>query len=326
MQQTKRHHYVPKTYLNSFCDKEGKLLVYRKDGPSEPLKVTPDNTQFRRYYYSQPIQDGGQDNNTLEALFSAVESYWPATVNALKHRSDVNSRIESIIQFICLQRVRVPACRDMVEAIEAQFVKDTLITMLANGQLPPLPPELADLPNKLKISIDPHRSIHRMVDMLRAMGNLIDKLGFVVIHNKTKRPFLTSDNPVLWFDPTLPFLEQKPYTINPQGPILLFFPVSPDMGLLGTSGDLERFQCFGFEHQENSDEEWVEIMNAQICRFAYEAVIASASGQEYIIECFKDVSPVHEASSLRTKTGNLTIHKLAFDKRVQKQKWNPNNK
>lgn len=323
MQQTKRHHYVPKTYLKSFCDKDGKLLVYRKDGPSEPLKLTPDNTQFRRYYYSQPSPDGGQDNNSLEAIFSAVESHWPAVINTLNQRGDVNSKIEIIFQFISLQRARVPACRDMVESVEAQFVKDTLLTMLANGQLPPLPPELTDLPNKLTISIDPHRSILAIANILRAMGDFIDKLGFIVVHNNTKRPFLTSDNPVLWFDPTVPFSEQKPYSINPGGPILFFFPLSTEMGLLGSNDYLEGFQRFGFEHQDISDDSWVEIMNAQICRFAYEAVIATTSEQEYIIECFQDISPVHESSSLKTKTGTLTIHKLAFGKRLQKQKWHP---
>ncbi len=76
MQQKKRHHFVPKAYLNTFCDQRGKLLVYRKDSPQEPLHGAPGATQFRRYfyYYSQPIPEGGRDNNTLEAFFSIIET------------------------------------------------------------------------------------------------------------------------------------------------------------------------------------------------------------------------------------------------------------
>jgi hypothetical protein len=74
MQQTKRHHHVPKAYLKVFCDVQGKLLVYRKDAPTEPLHQVPDATQFRRYYYSQPLIDGSQYNNTLEVAFSSIEA------------------------------------------------------------------------------------------------------------------------------------------------------------------------------------------------------------------------------------------------------------
>lgn len=139
MQQSKRHHYVPKAYLKAFCDDQGKLRVYRKEAPGKPLHQAPDATQFRKFYYSQPIPDGGQDNNTLEALFSSVETHWPETVVKLHARGDVNDRLENIFQFIALQRVRVPASRDAVESMLAQTVKDTMKVMLANGKMSPPP-------------------------------------------------------------------------------------------------------------------------------------------------------------------------------------------
>lgn len=205
MQQKKRHHFVPKAYLNAFCDKKGRLFIYRKDAPSTPLHVTPDATQFRRYYYSQPTPAGDQDNNTLEDLFSEIESAWPETVEKLNKSEDVNNRLENIFQFMALQRARVPATRDMVEAMLAQTVKDTMKTMLASGRLAPPPRGLDDLPNNIEISIDPHRSIHAMVHIIQGMEQLYSMIGFAIVHNTTDQLFLTSDNPVLWFDPSLPF-------------------------------------------------------------------------------------------------------------------------
>lgn len=322
MQQTKRHHFIPKAYLKAFCDSNGRLLVYRKDAPSPPLRVSPDATQFRRYYYSQPTAEGGQDNNTLEALFSTIESNWPETVSKLHRRENVNDRLENIFEFMSLQRARVPAARDAVEAMLAQTVKDTMKVMLANGTLPPPPPGYEDLPDQVQVSIDPHRSIHAMASIIQGMGQLYSMLGFAAIHNATTHPFLTSDNPVLWFDPSLPFDAQLPYTINTEkGAVMFFFPVSPKLALVGSPEYKETFGRHGLLHSEAPDETWVQVMNAQVCRFAYEAVIAQSAGDEKLIADYADVSPVHEGTALRVGQGNLTIHRLVFGRRATKVKW-----
>ena len=321
MQQTKRHHFVPKAYLKAFCDRLGKLRVYRKDGPAEPLHQVPNATQFRKYYYSQPTPDGGQDNNTLETVFSSIESHWPETVAKLHARGDVNDRLENIFQFIALQRVRVPASRDAAESMLAQTVKDTMEVMLANGKLAPPPPGLADLPDLVQVSIDPHQSIHSMVAMMQGMGQLFSTVGFAAVHNATERPFLTSDNPVLWFDPSLSFDEQRPYTVQPGGPVLLVFPVSPKLALIGSTQYKEVFGTHGLQHSDVPDVGMVDLINAQVCRFAYEAVIAQSLGQEEVIAEFASVSPVHEALPVPLAKGMATIHRYAFGRRPTKPKW-----
>ncbi len=322
MKQIKRHHFIPKAYLKAFCDQKGKLLVYRKDDPLKPLCQTPDSTQFRRYYYSQPTTEGGKDNNTLEALFSTIESDWPETVAKLHRREEANDRLANIFEFMTLQRVRVPAARDAVEAMLAQTVKDTMTLMLANGELPPPPPGLEDLPNQVQVSIDPHRSIHSMAAMMQGMGQLYSMLGFAAVHNATTRPFLTSDNPVLWFDPSLPFDAQRPYTINPDGgSVLLVFPVSPKLALVGSTEYKDTYGQHGLLHRDVPDETWVDLINAQVCRFAYEAVIAKSAGQEKVIAKYAGVSPVHEAVALQVGKGMATIHQQVFGPRVAKPKW-----
>ena len=322
MQQSKRHHFVPKAYLRTFCNDKGRLLVYRKDGPLEPLHVVPDATQFRRYYYSQPTGAGGQDNNSLEALFSAIESDWPETVARLHRREDVNDRLENIFQFISLQRVRVPANRDTAEAMLARVVKDTIKVMLTNGKLPPPPPGLDDLANQVQVTIDPHESIHAMASVMQGMSKLFSMMGLVAVHNATRLPLLTSDNPVFWFDPSLPFDEQLPYTINPNGgPVFLAFPVSPKLVLIGSNEYRETFGVHGLLHRDVSDETWVDSVNTQVCRFAYEAVIAQNRGQEDRIATYADVSPVHQAVSLQVAKGVTTIHRQVFGPRVGRPKW-----
>lgn len=321
MHQTKRHHYVPKAYLKAFCDDQGKLLVYRKDAPTQPLHQVPDATQFRRYYYSQPMPDGGQDNNKLEAAFSSIETHWPATVAKLHARGDVNDRLENIFHFIALQRVRVPASRDMAESILAQTVKDTLTFMQATGELPPLPKCFEDLPNQVQVAVDPHRSIHAMVSMLHGMAKFFSLIGLAAVHNNTGVPFITSDNPVLWFDPSVPFNEQRPYTIQPGGPVIFVFPVSPKLALIGSTQYSELFRTRGLQHTDVPDQDMVYAINSQVCRFAYEAVITQEVGWEELIAEHAGVSPVHEAVNIPVAKGMATMHRMAFGQRATKPKW-----
>ncbi|HZX51097.1 MAG TPA: DUF4238 domain-containing protein [Pseudomonas sp.] len=322
MLQKKRHHFVPKTYLNSFCDPKGRLFVYRKDSPQKPLYVKPDATQFRGYYYSQPIPEGGQDNNTLEDLFSTIESKWPDTIARLHRRESINDALENLFEFMTLQRVRVPAARDAVESILAQTVKDTLNLLHAKSELPPLPLGSEDLLNQIQVSIDPHMSIHAMADISRGMGELYSVLGFAAVHNSTQRPFLSSDNPVLWFDPSIPFDKQQPYRVNlNEGLVHLIFPVSPILVLIGATEYADTYAQHGLLHTDAPNEDWVEMINAQICRFAYEAVIAPSSSQEDLIMSFTNISPVNEATTIRVGQSMATVHQMVFGTRAAKPKW-----
>lgn len=319
MQQKKRHHYVPKAYLNAFCNEAGRLLVYRKDAPGKPLHVAPDATQFRRFYYSQPQLDGGTDNNRLEDMFSDIEGDWPDTVLRLHRRENMDEKLNNIFEFIALQRARVPASRDAVEAMLAATVKTSMKTMLETGKLPLPPKGFEDLPEKLVISIDPHRSIQAMVAIIEGMGLLFSSIGLAAVHNATPLPFLTSDNPVVWFDPSLPFAQQRPYTVRLDGPIVMQFPVSPTLMLLGASEYKKHFSTHGLTHCNVPDEGWVEQVNAQTCRFGYEAVIAQSPGQETIINEYVAVSPVHQAITM--SVGDATLHRYVFGPRIPKPKW-----
>ena len=322
MQQTKRHHYVPKAYLKAFSDPQGKLRVYRKDDPTRPHHVVPDATQFRRYYYSQPKPDGGKDHNTLEGLFSAVESQWPETVARLHRRENCNDRLENIFNFMSLQRVRVPAARDATENVLRHSVHAALELLSAQGKLPPPPAGFEDLLSRVHVTIDPHQSIHAMVTMLRGMATLWSILGIAAVHNNTEVPFITSDNPVLWFDASLPFSQQRPYTIDPSGSdAFLAFPVGPKLAIIGSQEYREAYGAHGLLHGDVPDAQFVEMVNAQTSRFAYEAVIAQSPGHERVIEEFASVSPVHEAVTIPMARGFATIHRMAFGPRVAKPKW-----
>ena len=323
IQQKKRHHFVPKAYLKAFANEDGQVLVYRKDNPERALLAKPDTTQFERYYYSQPMPEGGQDNNTLEDIFCEVESAWPALVERLARKESVNDDIDHFIQFVALQRARVPAARDAVEAALAATVKDTLRMLVRNGKLPPPPSGFEHILDKIDVSIDPHKSIHAMPGLINKIGELFDTVGLAIIHNTSDVPFLTSDNPVVWYDPSVPFAKQNPYSIFPSGPIAIQFPISPKMMLFGAKEYRERYRFEGLMHGEIPDVEWVRSANAQTCRFGYSAVIAQHSGQEEMIQAHSALSPVFDHSSLELGAETVSMGRFIFGTRVAKPKWIP---
>jgi hypothetical protein len=123
-QRKKKHHFIPITYLKHFADDGGRVFAYRKDMPDDAIHTLPENIGYIKYYYSQPLPNGGMDDNRLEDYFSKdVESAWDQIVKTVKEGLSVNPMLEGLFKFIGLLHARVPAARDMVEFIEAEQTK-----------------------------------------------------------------------------------------------------------------------------------------------------------------------------------------------------------
>lgn len=317
----KRHHYVPKAYLKFFCDSEGMVRVYLKDDPDKPFQLSPDNVAFHKYYYSQPLPGGGKDHNRLEDVFSALEGKWPPIVERILVRKEVNGELEDIFSFMALQRARVPATRDAAEKMLAEMVKATASVLDAAGELPPKPEGYEDILDSAQVSIDPHQSIHAMVSIIQGMEYVFGQIGIGSLHNTTDIPFLTSDNPVIWFDPSVPETSMRPYALRPGGPIVLLFPISPQLMIYGDSSMRDPFARYGFRHGDLPKRASVKMMNRQICRFAYRAVFAQSVGQEDVIRKHAALSPVLRSHAVSVDGGALSFNEYVFGKRERKPKW-----
>ena len=320
----KRHHFIPIVYLKSFCDDEGKVFVYRKDDPKNPFHQKPDKTGFHKYYYSQPIPEGGMNHDALENFFSEIESPWPSIVELIQQSKYVDgNKRGALFDFLLLQYIRVPANRDFFENICAAGAKAIMRQLDTVGKLPALPKGLEDYLEHVEIAVDPHRSILAMPSIVSAIEEkILRRLGFGVIHNKTDVPFLTSDNPVIWFDPSVPEEEIQPYGIRPNGPVMLLFPVSPNLMIIGKSSLNEKFIRYGIGYAECRNSELAKKYNHYICQFAYETVFARERGQETIIEEHAHLSPVLETSEIPQENERIVIIRPIFGQRNRKPAWN----
>lgn len=314
----KRHHYVPVTYLRNFTDQRGRVYVYRKDDPEKPLPLRPQEAGLERYYYSQFADDGTRDDDQLEAAFNLFENLWPSIVEGLSSRQAEFRNSDYLIAFMAMSRVRVPAFRDAIELQLARSVGNHAKLLYKAGELAPLPEGHEDLLEKLLVSIDPQKSIEAMAHLARPIGMLLAHLEMEAVHNQTGIPFITSDNPLIYFDPTVPESRMLPYTVLPQGPVEALFPVTPNLLVRAHS----RFSGHGVQHRDTDNARWVRRVNRLTAKFAYKAVFASTAEVATLVRTHASKSPVLEFHEEDVASGGiLAFSQFVFGKRPIKTPW-----
>jgi hypothetical protein len=261
------------------------------------------------------LPEGGQDNNTLEDFFSTIESTWPPLVDRMRSGSATSSDLEALYNFMGLMRVRVPAARDMVEILLAEQIKATARRLDQTGKLPLKPKGQEDILDHMSVSIDPHQSLHAMPALARGFGIVLDQLKFEVVHNETDVSFLTSDNPVAYFDPTVQEASVLPYQVRPPfGSIELLFPVDPDTVLRGCTGP------HALRHVTLTDRQSAKRINRFAARFGYRFVFSRDQTHEALITKHAGSSPVLKANVAPNPTSGPSFESV-FGVRPIKPKW-----
>lgn len=315
----KKHHYVPVAYLRAFTGPEGRVWAYRKDEPEKPLHVQPATIAYERYYYSQPLEGGGRDHNTLEDFFSRLEGEWPPLVARLEKGTTAGEDIGILHEFLALMRIRVPAARDMIELSLAEMVKAETRVLDRAGALPPKPEGMEDILDQVTVAIDPHQSLLAMPALLQGLARLLDMVGLQIVHNDTGVNFITSDNPVISFDPAVPEDRMKPYQVDRTlERVELLFPLTPRLLLRGHS---EMRRARGLRHVRLSATSEVKRINRLVARFGYRFVFASSDNYGVLVTKYAGLSPTMRMLSIPRITGELFFSEYVFAPRVQKVKW-----
>ena len=318
----KKHHYIPKAYLKAFADEDGKVHVCRKDEPTKVFRQSPGGVGFHKYYHSQPLPDGGMDHNKLEDFFSQYEGRWPGIVERIRRKENVNESIRDIFFFIGLQRFRVPAFRDSAENKLATLVKASIKHQKeATEELLQLPKGFEHGYNNFDVPIDPYQSILAMGHVLREFDKFLNEIGICVFHNTTDIPYLTSDNPVMWFDPSIPDKEMLPYNVRKGGPITFLFPIAPDLLIYGDSNIKAQFEQYGLTYSEDDEPGSIKAANSYVCQFAYEAVFGPEDGFKKLVQQHADISPVLKCQIIPAPKGQLVLSQFIWGKRTRKPKW-----
>ena len=282
-----RHHFISVAYMNGFTDERGKVYVYRSEVPGDPRASSPRSVGFERYYYSQKLPEGGQENHRFEDLWSTVETVWPETVRALADRRLSPAISFNVMGMQTIMRARVPATRERhAHMLEAKLRTETQIAE-EFGLLPPELERYAGQFDTVPIGINPHQTLAAMQEEFKAFGNLCFQLGFEVLHNKTDTPFITSDNPVCSYNPDQPLHSRTPYDHSSE--VELIFPVSSSMLIRASSK--RRPANMISRHRDLSDVRKVRLLNRTIAQFSYRMTIAKDRSSDDLIRAHASLVP-----------------------------------
>lgn len=204
-----RHHYIPRFYLERFCNADtGLLSVYASD---KVFKSKPSMTGFQNNYYSLDwISD--DEANALEDIFMKFESNACSGFNIINKQElpDGQERYDLSI-FIGLLLTRVPSRREIVRATLQAFIEKFIQESIAVNQKsrdevssilglernnPQYDNILDSFFDGLKVDVHNKASLPFVLHGTK-IGEILHTMRWQVFVNNTEYEFVTSDDPVL---------------------------------------------------------------------------------------------------------------------------------
>ena len=236
MGKPRKQHYIPQSYLNRFTA-NGELVVF--DFINErKFATSPQNVAHIKDFYSTDIKESA-DENIVESYFSKVENSAQNIIDEYVNtmRPPNKKNWVRLAEFIAGMYVRVPKFRFEYLEFAEGFLNMRAHHVLANPtsykyqQLAKhgKPEEL--LKDVSKIQITPHQNqyVLAMLKSIPKLTGVISQMTFTLLYSCGSSRFITSDNPVILFDP-------KPDRYHGSGwvkdSIESYFPLSPFTCLL----------------------------------------------------------------------------------------------
>lgn len=298
----KRHHFVPIAYLKAWAKSDGKVFAYLADKGGEPLDMKPDQIGFERYYYSFTAESGEPDHDSFEEMFGRVETHWPRVLAAVTEESLSPEIAHWLYAMMTIMRTRGPAARDFNQALIELEWRTTCRILAERGRLPAKLKRYEAELDTVRIAISEEQTLRKMSDGMRHLGDLTRPLGFEILVNDTATDFITSDNPVVYFDGE-DLAIKDPY--SEASTMELLFPLSPRYLLRGSYrlawlGQLPSFRRLGGEPE-------IAAVNEITARYAYRMAFARDKRCSELIEEHRLTSPMFEGSVVQ-KPNEVQFH------------------
>jgi hypothetical protein len=235
MSRIKYQHYVPRFYLERFCDAQGMVWVFDKS-LGKSYRRRPSEVGGETYYYDVPKLDEHVGvEQFVEKFFQPVEAEIASIFAVLLRKLESGSYFKiydeqrnSLAVFLALQLIRTPSHRLFALQMRAEIEKLGFKAYLQHEH-----PELAE--KDFEVTWDKKREsffhAQRILDMdsLKRVAGVLYNHIWTVVENDSAKPLYTSDSPVVrkahgsggW---------RSHYGIASRG-IQLMFPLSPRFSL-----------------------------------------------------------------------------------------------
>jgi len=216
MNNPKRHHFVPESYLKGFSEeKTGMLNIYSKIS-AVWRRQKPKKVMVRSKYYHQDSAPDGIDKNILEKMLgSSIEPKGMEALKKLITEPDALNEegMADILVYLQFQRFRVPRQADLAKAL-AKSVLTRELHKTSEGR------------EALKHSEIVIKDSFRINFMEMSHGTLtpyFSRMIWLLIEAEHGTSFITSDSPVTFHNPdVIPPAEPGPALYGTS----VFFPIN----------------------------------------------------------------------------------------------------
>ncbi len=249
----RKHHYLPRFYLEGFRiepQKGKKSHIWQINKYDEQHHFSPaiDDTGCIRDFHTIDLNDEEPDHITIEASLSRLESEQAALVQSILKTNSIDvSQIEMLSLFISMMRYRVPSFATHIEKSLQSVVLDTFKIMYQNGQLNNPPEEIKKLIEEksideaIKVDISNWKILSHMFEVALSPESLFHLSEYnyhLYIIDNDEMTFVTSDNPIALYHPD--YDKIKPYGVGlAMGGVELTFPLTSRI-LICAGLDVER--------------------------------------------------------------------------------------
>lgn len=296
--EPKRHHYVPRFYLNGFTGAKGQLFVVNRP-TGHSFRTIPDNVAGENYF--NRIEVEGMDPNALEKALAEFEAEVAPALERIKDTKSLAKEEERahLVNFMAAIALRNPWRREAIGQIydeaargqlQAKFgTKETWEKSVAemkesgiwNGAAGVTFEEMQEALNNTNFPIPKELNMIVEIDHHDHLTELLwNRKWQVVVAKEGTGGFVTTDDPVC-----LRWTDGQPHSGLSPGFALegteIIFPLSTTLVLRG---------CFeGEENVVEADADLVGMINSLVITNAQNQVYAHDHSFKFMRECPKEL-------------------------------------
>jgi hypothetical protein len=277
MAENKKQHYVPKFYLKLFSIQQlnSHIKIFVKSSKKIIAKGDLKNQAYVNYFY-------GKDSD-IEKGFSTIEGEVSRIVSEIiEHKSLPKPKEEdytSLWLFTFLQDSRTKFSADETN----NMIDKTLKTILKNDK------RFKDKIDDLEFGYD--NPVLLNLETLIGAIEVTTDLKCKLIINKTSKPFLTSDNPIILYNQ---FLEKRKHPFGKCGlaskGLQVFYPLNPELALIYYD---EKVYKVGYRKRtsvETYDEKDIENLNLLQYLNSDKVIYSNEKVSDFYLECLMEKS------------------------------------
>ena len=241
-----RQHWIPKAYLSAWCDPDParqnprRIHRYRKSGSYKDHRP-PRRIFSEAELYTRPNPDGTRNLGTEHALTRLEDAYTKIRDRVLAQRNPISGdERRNVLLFTAALRLRSPEMRDHDAAYRtavlrvADSIKESLLTMTPE-QRRNLPRSLSTEPGSRGIPLEEFRRLanrsfgETLTRKVVIEAQILDQMYLsICLAQDRGETLITSDAPVVWWDPTDPPPSRRPLGLGRRA-MEVTLPLTPTM-------------------------------------------------------------------------------------------------